>query len=146
MASFTGESVWAYLNLILRRKKQHSDVVDLSDETIQSKLGTQWDALCEAGRAHVEGTGGNAVTQTITLTLKVKTFRTENNEIANEVTARIKSVVPDIPLPSKLVYLDHDGVCHTTPQQVDLPLMGVKGVVEGGKRDASNEGRKVNVK
>lgn len=139
MASFSGDGVWRYLGMILRRKER-------PNESIETKLGAQWDALCEAGRAHVEGTGGNAVLQTITITLKVKTFRTENNEIANEVTARIKGVVPDVPLPSKLVYLDHDGVCHTTPQQVDLPLMGVKGVVEGGKQDVPGEGRKVNVK
>lgn len=139
MASFTGETFWRYIGIILRRKER-------PDESIETKLGAQWDALCEAGREHVEGTGGNAVVQTITLTLKVKTFRTENNEIANEVSARIKGVIPDVPLPTKLVYVDHDGVCHTTPQQVDLPTMGIKGAVDGGKQDASNEGRKVNVK
>lgn len=139
MASFDGTGMWRMLGFILRRKER-------PDESIESKLAAQWDALCEAGREHVEGTGGNAVTQKITVTFTVKTFRTENNEIANEVTARIKGVIPDVPLPSKLVYMDHDGVCHTTPQQVDLPIMGIKGSVEGGKSEVPAEGRKVHVK
>jgi hypothetical protein len=42
--------------------------------------------------------------------------------------------------------VDREGVAHTVPVQVDMPLMGVRGAVEGGKQEASDTGRKVNVK
>ena len=63
MMHFTGDNLWQALNLILVRR-------ELPDETLAAELGRQWDALCEAGREHVEKTD-LAVVQTITITLKV---------------------------------------------------------------------------
>jgi len=139
MASFTKEAFWRYVNIILRRN-------DAPEDTIESRLGEQWEALCEHGRRYVEGSGGKAISQTITLTLKVKTYQTENGEYVNEIAPVIKGVIPSIPLPTKMVYLDRDGVAHTVPVQVEMPMMGVRGAVEGGKQETSDAGRKVNVK
>lgn len=130
MASFIGETFWRYLNIILRRN-------DAPEDTVESRLGEQWDALCEHGRRYVEESGGKAISQTITLTLKVRTFQTENGEFANEIAPMIKGVIPSVPLPTKLVYLDREGVAHTVPVQVDLPIMGIRGSVEGGKQEGA---------
>lgn len=133
MASFQGDGALRYLGLILVRK-------ECPGENIESKIGEQWDKLVEYGRAHVEGTGGNAIVQTITLTLKVKMHRTEGDELACEVTPRIKGVVPDVPLPTRTVFIDRDNVAHTVPVQVDLPIMGIKGSVDGGKQESAPKG------
>lgn len=129
MASFIGETFWRYLNIILRRNEAPED-------TIESRLGEQWDALCQHGRRYVEESAGKPISQTITLTFKVKTFRTENGEYANEISPLIKGVIPSVPLPSKLVYLDREGVAHTVPVQIEAPIMGIRPkAIEGGKQD-----------
>ena len=128
MASFIGETFWRYVNMILRRP-------EAQDVTIESRLGEQWDALCQHGRRYVEESAGKPIVQTITLTLKVKTFKNDNGEYINEIAPNIKGVIPSAPLPTKHVYLDRDGVAHTVAVQVDLPIMGIKGSVEGGKQD-----------
>ncbi len=136
MASFWGKSFWQYANIILQRR-------EVPEETIESKLGEQWDALCESGRAHVEGTNGLACVQTISVSFKVKTYRSENGEMANEITPTIKGVIPVVPLPSRVVFLDKENVAHTVPQQIDMGIMGIKGSVDGGKQDAAKPAVKV---
>lgn len=133
MASFIGETFWRYMNMILRRQEAPED-------TIESRLGEQWDALCQYGRRYVEESAGKPIVQTITMTLKVKTYKTENGEYVNEIAPNIKGVIPSVPLPTKHVYLDRDGVAHTVPVQVEMAPMGITGAVNGGKQESAPKG------
>ncbi len=128
MAHFTGDNLWQMLNLILVRR-------ELPDENLTAELSRQWDALCEAGREHVKKTD-TAVVQTITITLKVKTYKTDGDEMANEITPKIKGVIPSVPLPTKRVFMDPENVCHTTSQQKDDPAQLALRVVPGVGNDA----------
>lgn len=131
---FTGDNLWQALNLILVRR-------ELPDETLAAELGRQWDALCEAGREHVEKTD-LAVVQTITITLKVKTYKTDGDEMANEIASKIKGVIPSVPLPTKRVFMDPENVCHTTSQQKDDPAQLALRVVPGvGNDDTAKAGK-----
>ena len=127
MPSFTGNNLWQMLNLILVRR-------ELPEETLAAELEKQWDALCDAGREHVEKTD-TAVVQTITLTLKVKTYRTDGDEMCNEITLKVKGVIPSVPLPTKRVFMDPENVCHTTSQQKDDPAQLALRVVPGVGND-----------
>lgn len=130
MAHFTGDNLWQMLNLILVRR-------ELPHETLAAEIGRQWEALVEAGREHVEKTD-TAVVQTITITLKVKTYKTDGDEMANEITAKVKGVIPSVPLPTKRVFMDPENVCHTTSQQKDDPAQLALRVVPGvGNDDAA---------
>lgn len=138
MAHFTGDNLWQMLNLILVRR-------ELPDETLAAELGRQWNALCEAGREHVEKTD-LACVQTITITLKVKTSKTDGDEMENEITPKIKGVIPSVPLPTKRVFMDPDGVCHTTSQQKDDPAQLALRVVPGVGNDDAAKAAKPAVK
>ena len=95
----------------------------------------------EAGREHVEKTD-LACVQTITITLKVKTYKTDGDEMANEIASKIKGVIPSVPLPTKRVFMDPENVCHTTSQQKDDPAQLALRVVPGvGNDDTAKAGK-----
>lgn len=136
MPHFTGDNIWHSLNQILVRR-------ELPDETLAAEFGRQWDAACESGREHVEKTG-LACVQTISLTFKVTTSKTDGDEMENEIAPKIKGVIPSVPLPTKRVFLDRDGVCHTTSQQKDDPAQLALRVVPGvGNDDAAKAAKQV---
>jgi len=127
MAVIEGGGAWRGLNQALVKKGQEDA------PTLEQRVGAKWDALCAAIRETVELNGGKACTGEVTLKIKVRGCRTENEEVEMSVTPILSGKVPEAPLPQTRVYLDHDAIAHTQPVQVNLPIMGIKGAVEGGK-------------
>lgn len=133
MASFAGESVWRGLVRLLRRQDQPDA------PTLEERIGKEWDALAAGCRDFVEQSGGKACSGKITIELKVKAYRTQNGEVALDIAPSVAAKIPNAPLPARQVFLDREAVAHTQPVQVDLPIMGIRGTVDGGKDTKKDE-------
>lgn len=128
MASIRGGGAWRGLTVACQRK----DIPDAP--TNEDRIGDAWDEACDKIRAAMEQNGGKAVRGKITFTLQLKGHKTPNGEYAIDVEPGVSSTLPNIPMHKIQVYLDHDGVAHTQPTQVDLPIMGIRPTaIEGGK-------------
>lgn len=91
---------------------------------------------------------GKACKGQVSVTLDMKAFKSETETEVDFAMQPIKTKSPPKTLPrKKRTFAGHDGEISTVPVQVEMPIMGIKGSVEGGKKDAPSEGKKVvNVK
>lgn len=83
-----------------------------------------------------------------TVIFDFKSSRSEGNEVEVDVTMQpIKTKSPPKTFArKKRTFAGHDGEISTVPVQEELPIMGIKGAVDGGKnekKDASKAGVKV---
>lgn len=136
MATVQGEHAIQRLSAIMQNRDSEDD------PGLLAEAGLSLDEVFERMRAHVERTD-KACTGNVTITLKLKAYRSKGGEVAVDVEAGVASKSPAPPKRETQVYLDRDGVAHTTPQQEELPIMGIKGSVSGGKQDAPKAAAKV---
>lgn len=136
MATVEGSNAWRALNQALVRRGQEDT------PTLEERLGIAWDAACVALRDTIENNGGKACSGKITLEISVKACRTEHDEIEVAITPKITTKLPLAPLGAARVWLDHDAVAHTQPTQITLPIMGIRGAVEGGKEEPAPKATK----
>lgn len=125
MAAISGSNALNALVKTLRRKGDPLDAGPFGEAS------AELEEVNKALRAYVDQTGKPAKGRVI-LTLDLKASRLENDEVEVTIASSIKSTKPAAPARKTTLFLDKQGVAHTSPQ-VELPLYdGLKGV-DGGK-------------
>jgi hypothetical protein len=74
----------------------------------------------------------------VTVIFDFKASRSEGEEVEVDVSMQpVKTKSPPKTFArKKRTFAGHDGEISTVPTQVELPIMGIKGSVDGGKKDA----------
>lgn len=135
MAAISGSGALSALVKTLRRKGDPTDAGPFGEAS--AELGEVNKAL----RAYVDQTGKPAKGKVV-LTLDLKASRLENDEIEVTISSGVKSTKPAAPARKTTLFLDKEGVAHTSPQ-VELPLFdGLKGV--DGLKDEEKGKKKAN--
>jgi hypothetical protein len=87
---------------------------------------------------------GKACKGQVTVIFDLKASKSEKETEVDVSIQPIKTKSPPKTLPrKKRTWAGHDGEISTIPVQEDLPLMGIKGAVEGGNKDAGKPAVKV---
>lgn len=137
MATIQGENAVQRLSAVM----QNRDNPD--DPGLLAEAGLSLDEVFERMRAHVERTD-KACTGNVVITLKLKAYRSKGGEVAVDVEAGVASKSPAPAKRETQLFLDREGLAHTTPQQEDLPMFDKKSarVVPGvGNDDAAKAGK-----
>ncbi len=118
------------LNVIMRSGDE-SDAGFLAD--IGREVLRVYNECAEYVRATDKPCKGQA-----TIVFDFKGSRSDGDEVEIDVTMQpIKTKSPPKTFArKKRTFAGHDGEISTVPTQVELPIMGIKGSVEGGRKDA----------
>lgn len=80
----------------------------------------------------------------LVVTIDFKAFKSEREYEVDVTMQPIKTKAPPkTHARKKRTFAGHDGELHTVAVQPELPIMGIKGSVEGGKKDAPKATAKV---
>lgn len=87
---------------------------------------------------------GNKCSGQVLVVIDLKGFKSETETEIDMHMQPIKTKSPPKTLPrKKRTFAGHDGEISTVPVQEELPIMGIKGSVEGGKKEAPKAAAKV---
>lgn len=128
MSVIQGEQGIQRLAAIMRQKDNPDD------PGLLGEASAALDDVFAAIRSHVERTG-KACKGSVTITLDLKGYRSKGGEVAVDLTGGVTPKAPPPPKRETILFLDHEGAAHTTPQQEEMPLFGKDSakVVDGGK-------------
>ena len=125
MAAISGTGAVNALAKSLRRKGDPTDPGPFGDAS------AELEEVNRALRAYVDQTKKPAKGKVV-ITIDLKASLMANDEVEVTALSTVKSTKPAAPARKTSLFLDKEGVAHTSPQ-VELPLFdGLKGV-DGGK-------------
>jgi hypothetical protein len=111
------------------------DSKDPDDPGVLAEFGDELLAAAATMARKVRQTN-KACTGEVTLTFKLKAYRTPNREVAIELHDAIKSKKPTLTRERSVqLYAGHDGELETQPVQEEMPLFDKESatVIDGGK-------------